>query len=71
MVHTLQVKAGDGLKSFQIQSGLYRASINQRIKMAWEREREREIGESETNIFKPKRTIHLGSKVTLSLSGNS
>ena len=42
--------------------------------MAWERERERgrerEIGESETNIFKPKQTIHLGSKVTLSFFGN-
>ena len=31
-----------------------------------ESEGEREIEESETNIFKPKRTIHLGLKVTLS-----
>ena len=40
--------------------------------MAWEREREgeREIGESETNIFKPNQTIHLGSKVRLSSFGN-
>ena len=30
-----------------------------------------EIGKSETNIFKPKRTIvHLGSEVTLSSSGD-
>ena len=42
--------------------------------MAWGREREgegeREIGESETNIFKPNQTIHLGSQVTLSSFGN-
>ena len=35
-----------------------------------DREGEREIGESETNIFKPNQTIHLGSKVTLSSFGN-
>ena len=33
-------------------------------------EREGEIGESETNIFKPNQTIHLESKVTLSSFGN-
>ena len=32
--------------------------------------REREIGESETKIFKPNQTIHLGSTVTLSSFGN-
>ena len=31
---------------------------------------EREIGESETNIFKLTRTIYLTSKMTLSSSGN-
>ena len=71
VVHTLQIKTVDGLKSFQIQSGLighqpaYQNGVGER-----EGERDREIGESETNIFRPKRTIHLGSKVTVSSSGN-
>ena len=71
VVHTLQIKTVDGLKSFQIQSGLighqpaYQNGVGER-----ERERDREIGESETKIFRSKRTIHLGSKVTLSSSGN-
>ena len=74
MVHTLQIKARGWFKKFSNKIGTNRASINQRIKMAWERERERErereIEESETNIFKLKRTIHLESKVTLSSLGN-
>ena len=47
--------------------GLFRrfcTYYNQRIKMAWERERE--IGASETDIYKPKRTIRLGYLVLVS-----
>ena len=43
---------------------------NKAVDGVGEREGEREIGESETNIFKPKQTIHLVSKDTLSSFGN-
>ena len=43
---------------------------NKAVDGVGDREGEREIGESERNIFKPNQTIHLGSKVTLSSFGN-
>ena len=48
----------------------FRVAPNKAVDGVGERERgrEREIGDSETNIFKPNQTI--GSKVTLSSFGN-
>ena len=57
-------------KKFSNTIGTNRASTSVSKWRGREREKDREIGESETNIFRPKRTIHLGSKVTLSSSGN-
>ena len=53
--------------SLEIQWAIELTSVVSKWK--WERERERESDwQSETNIFNPKRTIHLTSKVKLSCS---